>query len=211
MSSMFDQATELIRQLPTEEVEALLRWISVDELERRNTEQAEEQAKLQVVTELQDSGQLARPEAASMEHLPQDVASIPEWKNPGTNHALMYRYGDVVRHNGKIVRSVHQGLNSWEPGELAFDGRIWELVETPAEEIPEEEGTATPAPGGSEEDGEEEDSVAEPEYKPFVQPTGSHDVYPKGAKVSYKGNNYVSTIDNNAWSPEEYPTGWAMI
>lgn len=56
-----------------------------------------------------------------------------------------------------------------------------------------------------------DDSVAVPEYKPFVQPMGSHDVCPKGAKVSYKGNNYVSTIDNNAWSPEEYPTGWAMI
>ena len=89
-----------------------------------------------------------------------------------------------------------------------------EEVETPDEEIPAEGGTATPEPDGSEGDGKEgegEGGVAAPEYKPFVHPTESHDTYSKEAKVSYKGNNYVSTIDNNAWSPEEYPLGWDKI
>lgn len=46
------------------------------------------------------------------------------------------------------------------------------------------------------------------EWPEFVQPTGAHDAYAKGAKVTYKGVHYVSLIDNNAYSPEAYPAGW---
>lgn len=43
----------------------------------------------------------------------------------------------------------------------------------------------------------------------FKQPTGAQDVYKKGDKVTFKGSVYVSTIDNNSWSPETYPQGWS--
>ena len=46
---------------------------------------------------------------------------------------------------------------------------------------------------------------------PFVQPTGAHDAYMKGEKVSFNGNNYESLIDNNSWSPQNYPAGWKQI
>ena len=48
------------------------------------------------------------------------------------------------------------------------------------------------------------------EWPEWVQPTGAHDAYKKGDKVTYKGQHYVSLIDNNSWSPEAYPAGWEL-
>lgn len=47
--------------------------------------------------------------------------------------------------------------------------------------------------------------------QPYVQPTGAHDAYKKGDKVSYKGSNYESLIDANVWAPDVYPAGWKKI
>lgn len=47
------------------------------------------------------------------------------------------------------------------------------------------------------------------EYPEWVQPTGAHDAYAKGAKVSYEGKKYISTIDANVWAPGV--TGWDEI
>lgn len=35
--------------------------------------------------------------------------------------------------------------------------------------------------------------------------------YMKGDKVKFNGVIYVSTIDNNSWSPAEYPQGWEEV
>ena len=51
----------------------------------------------------------------------------------------------------------------------------------------------------------------EPEEWPaWVQPTGAHDCYNTGDKVTYNGQHYVSKIDGNVWSPEAYPAGWQV-
>ena len=42
----------------------------------------------------------------------------------------------------------------------------------------------------------------------FVQPTGAHDAYMIGDKVLFNGTVYTSSIDNNTWSPTDYPQGW---
>lgn len=49
------------------------------------------------------------------------------------------------------------------------------------------------------------------EYANFIQPTGVHDVYMQGDKVTYNGDKYESLIDNNAWSPDAYPQEWKLI
>ena len=52
----------------------------------------------------------------------------------------------------------------------------------------------------------------EPEEWPaWVQPTGAHDCYNTGDKVTYNGQHYVSKIDGNVWSPEAYPQGWEAV
>lgn len=45
----------------------------------------------------------------------------------------------------------------------------------------------------------------------FVQPTGAHDAYNLGDRVSYNGKFYESVINGNVWSPDVYPDGWNEI
>lgn len=49
------------------------------------------------------------------------------------------------------------------------------------------------------------------EYPDFVPPTGAHDAYKVGDKVTFKGKHYESIINNNAWSPADYPAGWKEV
>lgn len=50
--------------------------------------------------------------------------------------------------------------------------------------------------------------VSVEEWPEFVQPTGAHDAYNTGDKVTYNGKRYVSLIDANVYSPDTYPAGW---
>ena len=47
------------------------------------------------------------------------------------------------------------------------------------------------------------------EYPEWVQPTGAHDAYAKGAKVSHNSKKWVSTADANVWEPGVY--GWDKV
>lgn len=47
------------------------------------------------------------------------------------------------------------------------------------------------------------------EYPEWIQPTGAHDAYAKGAKVTHNGKKWISTADNNVWEPSVY--GWDEI
>ena len=49
------------------------------------------------------------------------------------------------------------------------------------------------------------------EWPEFVQPTGAHDCYNKGDKVTFESKHYISLIDNNSWSPSAYPQGWQLV
>jgi len=47
-----------------------------------------------------------------------------------------------------------------------------------------------------------------PEYK---QPTGAHDAYYNGDKITYNGKHYVCIMPNGSacsWPPDENPQGW---
>lgn len=52
-------------------------------------------------------------------------------------------------------------------------------------------------------------AVSLDEWPEFVQPTGAHDAYKKGDKVTFEGKHYISLIDGNVYSPAAYPAGWA--
>lgn len=51
-----------------------------------------------------------------------------------------------------------------------------------------------------------ENGVAE-----WSQPISAADAYMKGDECMYKSVHKRSTIDNNVWSPEEYPEGWEDV
>ena len=48
--------------------------------------------------------------------------------------------------------------------------------------------------------------VSVDEYPEWVQPTGAHDAYNIGDKVTYNGQHYVCTSDGNVYAPDVY--GW---
>lgn len=47
------------------------------------------------------------------------------------------------------------------------------------------------------------------EYPEWIQPTGAHDAYAKGAKVTHNGKKWISTAESNVWEPGVY--GWDEI
>lgn len=55
--------------------------------------------------------------------------------------------------------------------------------------------------------------IADPsnEYPEFKQPTGAHDAYAKGDKVTFEGKKYISLMDANVYSPTDYPAGWQEV
>ena len=52
-------------------------------------------------------------------------------------------------------------------------------------------------------------AVSIEEYPEWVQPTGAHDAYNIGDKVTYKGNHYVCDINGNVYAPGVI--GWTLI
>ena len=107
-----------------------------------------------------------------------------------------YMIGDKVTFNDKVYESVIDN-NVWSPDAYP---RGWKCLTE--EEVVEPE---QPEEGG------EEESPSEESYPEFVQPTGGHDAYNMGDKVTYNGKHYESTIDSNVWSPDAYPAGWKEI
>ena len=52
-------------------------------------------------------------------------------------------------------------------------------------------------------------AVSIEEYPEWVQPTGAHDAYNIGDKVTYKGNRYVCAVNGNVYAPDV--NGWTLI
>lgn len=60
-------------------------------------------------------------------------------------------------------------------------------------------GVVTPA---------EPEEPAADEWPEFVQPTGAHNAYNTGDKITHDGDHYICLMDGCVWSPLEYPAGW---
>ena len=56
------------------------------------------------------------------------------------------------------------------------------------------------------------ETVGEDDAPPeWVQPTGAHDAYNTGDRVTFEGAVYESKIDSNTWSPTDHLAGWQII
>ena len=86
-----------------------------------------------------------------------------------------------VRYEDKLYRCVHTSQSGWEPPATPA---LWTEVAKPGE-IPV-----------------------------WKQPTGAQDDYNIGDLVHYPdadGPVYRSIVDNNVWSPADYPAGWEAV
>ena len=91
------------------------------------------------------------------------------------------------------------GTNYSTDERIEYDGTLYRCVQghtSQADWVP----TATPALW----------VVVSLEERPdWVQPTGAHDAYATGAKVSHAGKHWTSNVDANVWEPGVY--GWTEV
>lgn len=52
--------------------------------------------------------------------------------------------------------------------------------------------------------------VEEDEWPEYKQPTGAHDAYQAGDKITYNGKHYVCKMNGCVWTPDAYPAGWEL-
>lgn len=94
----------------------------------------------------------------------------------------------------KMGQAVNVGERYW------YDGRLWKVVQA---HTVQDDWTPDTAVSLFVE-------VSIEEWPQWVQPQGAQDAYMTGDKVTFEGVHYVSLIDNNTWSPADYPQGWEV-
>lgn len=87
-----------------------------------------------------------------------------------------YEVGDRRREGEELYKCL-QAHTSQETWKPSVSPSLWVRIDDPAQEWPE-----------------------------WVQPQGSTDAYPTGAKVSHNGKHWISDYDNNIWEPGVF--GW---
>lgn len=112
--------------------------------------------------------------------------------NMGIYEGMLVRDDD-----GVLYRSI-TGTQE-RPTELLYHPKdVPALLEKVGEEVPEEPENPNP----------DEPQPSE-EYPEWIQPTGAHDAYAQGAKVSHNGKKWTSDIAANVWEPGVY--GWTEV
>lgn len=112
--------------------------------------------------------------------------------NMGIYEGMLVRDDD-----GVLYRSI-TGTQE-KPTELLYHPKdVPALLEKVEEEVPEEPENPNP----------DEPQPSE-EYPEWIQPTGAHDAYAQGAKVSHNGKKWTSDIPNNVYEPGVY--GWTEV
>ena len=56
-----------------------------------------------------------------------------------------------------------------------------------------------------------DDGESTEEYPEFVQPSGAHDAYHVGDKITYNGKHYECIYNGCVWTPDAYPAGWKLV
>ena len=95
---------------------------------------------------------------------------------PAWKAGISYAVGDRVSYDRTLYKVI-QAHTSQADWTPAAAASLFVRVDDPAEEWPE-----------------------------WRQPTGAHDAYAKGAKVSHNSKHWISDVDSNVWEP---PTMWS--
>lgn len=111
--------------------------------------------------------------------LPNDMATeIPSLYPAWSGAGVSYQKDYIVQHGGGLFRCL-EAHTSQEDWVPGAAPSLWVSISDPAVEWPD-----------------------------WRQPTGAHDAYSKGAKVSHAGKHWVSDVDSNTWEPGAY--GWTQ-
>ena len=101
----------------------------------------------------------------------------------------------------ELARTNAKAENSYAPLQNQVND-LYEKYDELKQEIAELKGEDT-----------EEPTEPEPvdEYPEYVQPTGAHDAYNVGDKITYNGKKYICQINGCVWAPDVYPQGWQEV
>lgn len=94
----------------------------------------------------------------------------------------------------KLGQQVNVGERLW------YDGKLYRVIQA---HTTQSDWTPDTVPGLYTE-------ISIVEWPEWVQPISAETAYNTGDKVTFEGTHYVSLIDNNTWSPAEYPAGWEV-
>lgn len=97
------------------------------------------------------------------------------------------------------ARTNANPVNSYEPLETQLN-EAFERIKSLESRVSISEGNST-----------EEPTEPVEEYPEYVQPTGAHDAYKVGDKITYNGKKYICKLDGCVWSPDTYPVGWELV
>lgn len=97
----------------------------------------------------------------------------------------------------ELARNNAKAENSYAPLQEQIDNAI-SRIDKLEERIANLEGT-------------EEPTEPTEEYPEYVQPTGAHDAYRVGDKITYNGKKYICKVDGCVWNPDTYPAGWEEV
>ena len=90
--------------------------------------------------------------------------------------SVAYTLNDIRQYNGQLYRCV-QAHTSQATWTPEAAASLWTRIADPTQEWPE-----------------------------WIQPTGAHNAYAQGAKVSHNGKHWISDVGANVWEPGVY--GW---
>jgi len=134
----------------------------------------------------------------------QAIVEIANDDSPPPSEELAWSPGMGFLRPGTIV-VFGQGTRTDIEGDVhEIIGERYEVIQLHAAQVGWEpplvpalfKRVAAPSPGGG-----------PPEW---VKPTGGHDAYKQGDKVTFQGKVYESLINGNVWSPTEHAAGWKL-
>lgn len=195
---MIDQIKTNIQKLDEPDFQGLRNWVLLDEVKRRESLPAREDAQVGLIKDLAEQGEITRPEVATEEAAINGDGVVPAWVDPAGKAHRAYFVGAAVLDDGKIYINRKQGLNLKRPN---TPDSGWELHNPPKEDeadtAPEAVEPDAPADGEAEEQAPEE----APGAPAWREPQSKTDLYNKGAEVSHNGAQWRSTADGNRAEP----------
>lgn len=133
------------------------------------------------------------------------VAELSKWANVRTYADMADNPLDLVTPmlTDEQAELVPMAYPEWAVGvayaagrRVRHDGRLWRCVQAHTSQEGWEPPTAPALWVRTSTD----------EWPEWVQPTGAHDAYGVGDRVTHGGSRWVSTVDANTWEPGVY--GW---
>lgn len=99
-----------------------------------------------------------------------------------------------------LARVYANAENSYAPLQEQIDN-IYTIIDKIQADIKELKG----------EEGTEEPTEPVEEYPEYKEPSGAHDAYKVGDKITYNGKKYICKMDGCVWNPDTYPAGWEEV